>query len=228
MKRKKLGMEEKMIGSKSGRFLVLAAVGCLFVAAVSSCAMNKSLEKPLQQSIRVDGDLQPKQVKITEFGNHQENGVSAFSTNYRQFFREIRKGVKTEEVCYWEPINWRGVNELPPNTKKIKISLVIENPRFKTYRLTKSIDIDGKKQEEGLRFSSGKKESFADIQEMYDLECPLVVGKTVRVVVRLDLLEGVGLPGLSSLPVSELSYRIGHRDDLSLDGKVSRKKDKGG
>ena len=132
-------------------------------------------------------------------------------------------------MSYWEPIKWLGVNELPPDTKKLKITLVVENPRFKTYRLVKIVDVEGqKRQEETLKFPSGKEESFADIQENYDLSCPLVVDKTVRVVIRLDLMEGAGIPGLKSLPVSELSYRIGRRDDPSADKRISQIKAQGG
>jgi hypothetical protein len=209
-------------------FYFLLILG-LVAVGVSSCVTSKAYEGPIQQSIRVNGDLQPKQVKITEFGNYQENGVSAFSSNYRQFAREVHKGDKTEEVRYWEPISWRGVNNLSPETKKIKIALVIENPKFKTYRLIKIVDVEGEKREEEiLKFSSGKKESFADIQEMYDLECPVIADKTVRVEVRLDLLESSGIPGLKTLPVSELSYRIGRRDDPASDKRISQKLDKGG
>jgi len=192
---------------------------------ISSCvSMSDTPMRPIQQSIRVNGDLQPKQVRITEFGNYEENGISAFSSNYRQFTREIKKGGKTEEAKYWEPINWRGINNLPIDTKKLRISLVVENPRFKTYRLIKTIDIEGqKREEEVLNFSSGKKESFADIQEIYDLECPVITNKTVRVIVRLDLLEGSGIPGLKSLPVSELSYKIGEQKGTSVEKRLSQK-----
>jgi hypothetical protein len=193
--------------------------------AISSCvSMNSTPMRPIQQSIRVNGDLQPKQIKITEFGNYSENGISAFSSNYRQFAREIKKGEKTEEAKYWEPINWRGINNLPINTKKLKIALVIENPRFKTYRLIKITDIEGQKREEEiLKFSSGGQESFADIQEMYDLECPVIVNKTIRVIVRLDLLEGSGIPGLKSLPVSELAYKIGEQKGTPAEKRLSQK-----
>lgn len=193
--------------------------------AISSCVnMNSTPMRPIQQSIRVNGDLQPKQVKITEFGNYSENGISAFSSNYRQFAREIKKGDKTEKAKYWEPINWRGINNLPNDTEKLKISLVVENPKFKTYRLIKIIDIEGqKREEEVLRFSSGKQESFADIQEIYNLECPVIANKAVKVIVRLDLLESSGIPGLKSLPVSELSYKIGEQKGASVEKRFSQK-----
>lgn len=176
----------------------------------------------------MDGDLQPKQVKISNFGNIQETGVTAFSSNYRQFSRKIKKGNKTEETNYWEPIKWQGMNNLAPDTKKLKFSLIVENPFFRTYRLVKIIDIEGqKREEEVLIFPSGQKESFADIQEMYNIECPVVADKSIRITIRLDLLEGSGIPGMNSLTVSELSYRIGSAGNLS-DQRISKKAQKGG
>jgi hypothetical protein len=190
--------------------------------------MQSTPLRPIQQSIRVNGDLQPKQVKISNFGNLQETGISAFSSNYLQFARTIQKDGKTEEVRYWQPANWRGMNNLPPETKGLKISLIVENPNFKTYRLTKVIDIEGRERKvEVLKFLGGKEETFADIQEFYNLECPVITGKIVRIIVRLDLLESSGIPGMKSLQVAELSYQIG-RAGIGSEGKITMNARKGG
>lgn len=174
-------------------------------AAVSSCAT--SAQGPIQQSLRINGDIQPNQVKISSFGNHQGIGIMAFSSNYRQFSRKIKKGGKSEEVLYWEPIRWREHNELAEDTRKLKVSLIIENPLFKAYRLVKITDEEGaSRKEEILKFKNGKEESFADIQEFYDIELPVTAGKRVKFSIRLDLLEDLGPVGGKSLTVSELSF----------------------
>lgn len=185
--------------------------------------------RPIQRSIRINGDIQPKQVKISIFGDYAETGISAFSSNYRQFARKIKKGDKVEEVSYWEPIGWRGINNLPLDTKNVKMSLVVENPLFKTYRLVKITDIEGhRRKEEILKFASGKKESFADIQELYNLESPAIVGKSVRVAVRLELLKSPGLAGTKSLTVSELSYKINRAEGPIKDKGARQNAEKGG
>lgn len=181
-------------------FLVLG-----LALAVSSCATSS--QGPIQQSLRINGDIQPNQIKISSFGDHQKIGIMAFSSNYRQFTRKIKKGGKAEEVQYWEPIKWREHNELPEGTKKLKVSLIVENPLFKSYRLVKLTDEEGApRKEEILKFKSGKEESFADVQEFYDIEFPVTTDKRTKFLIRLDLLEDAGPVGGKSLTVSELSF----------------------
>ena len=185
-------------------------IACLWLLigialAVSSCATTT--QGPIQQSLRIDGNIQPNSVKITSFGDHQKVGITAYSTNFRQFGRQIQKGEKTEEVLYWEPVKWKEWNQLPVDTRKLKVSLIIENPLFKSYRLVKLTEMEGApRKEEVLKFKNGGMESFADIQEFYDIELPVNHDKRVKFEIRLDLLEGPELIGGKSLKVSELSF----------------------